>query len=587
VLRFPRALLLAVLLATALGLPSLFADFYCDDQGMVLRLEGAADFPMPDPFHLYSFASGRPSERHLLVDRGVFPWWTTNGLRLSFFRPLSSALFTLDHALAGRRPLLYHVSSLAWYAAAVAAAALLLRRLLPEREAALAALLFAVSPAHWMLGSWPSARHVAVSGTFAIAAILLHLRAREQRAARPWLVSLGALACAVLALAGGETALGMFAYIAAYEAMGRQDALANRLRALAPWGALLVTYAVLYKTLGLGVRGSGAYVDPLGQPGVYFSLLPARLAVFADAALFGIPSELSALAPQAVPILAALGIAAIVVFAALLRRALRTLDREYARTLAWLLVAAVLATLPGAAGIPGDRILFLPNVAICSALALILLRAGTRGTASALAALPARVGVALFALVHLLLGPLWFAFNAARLASTSHAALLSASRAEIPARPDVNVVGIGLSDPLVGMYLGSALWIAARPEPRPRAVYLLSMSAHDHRVRRTDDRTLELTVLNGALLEGAFESVFRSPSTPLHAGDVVPFGAWTARILADTAGRPTRFSVTFDRSVDDPSIALLVWRDGALRALAPPALGQAVLVTHERGPMGI
>ena len=45
-LRFPRALWLAVLFATALALPSLFADFYCDDQGMVLRLEGAANSPI-------------------------------------------------------------------------------------------------------------------------------------------------------------------------------------------------------------------------------------------------------------------------------------------------------------------------------------------------------------------------------------------------------------------------------------------------------------------------------------------------------------------------------------------------------------
>ena len=170
------------------------------------------------------------------MDHGPLPWWTSDGLRLSFMRPLSSALFALDHALAGRHPLLYHVHSIAWYAAAIAAAALLFRRLLPEREAALASIVFAVAPAHWMLAAWPSARHVAVSGAFAIAAITLHLRARAQSGNRAALATLGAIGSAVFALAGGETALGIFAYVAAYELVGRRDALAIRLRALAPWG---------------------------------------------------------------------------------------------------------------------------------------------------------------------------------------------------------------------------------------------------------------------------------------------------------------------------------------------------------------
>ncbi len=59
------------------------------------------------------------------------------------------------------------------------------------------------------------------------------------------------------------------------------------------------------------------------------------------------------------------------------------------------------------------------------------------------------------------------------------------------------------------------------------------------------------------------------------------------QILEESAGRPTRFSVLFDRSVDDPSLALLIWKAGALRALAAPSVGKQVLVKHELGPMGI
>ncbi|HEX3852072.1 MAG TPA: hypothetical protein VHW01_13965 [Polyangiaceae bacterium] len=582
--RFPRVLWLVGILAVLLSLPSVFADLYTDDQGMVLSIEGVAPPPIPGPFHLYTFMTGAPGERDKMVELGEIPWWSVNGIRISFFRPLSSALLTLDHAIAGRRPLFYHLHSVAWYVAAALSAAALFRRLLPEHEAAIAALLFVVAPAHWMLGAWPSARHVAISGTFTIWALILHLEARHRTSARG--LTLGALACAVLALAGGETALGVFGFVASYELLGRREPLAGRLRALLPWGALFLTYAALYRALHYGVRNCGAYVDPIAQPLTYLSLLPTRLAVYLDSALLCVPSEISMLSARATPILAAMGVAAGLLFMALFRRALRELGSEQSRTHAWLFLGALLAVLPGIASIPGDRVLFLPDLALAPGLAVVLLYAGVKTEAAPLVLL-SRIGLGFFALVHVVLAPLLFLFGAENLASTSHAAITAASHAEIPVRANLSVVGIGLSDPMVGMYLASALYVAPRPEPRPRAVQLLSMAAHDHSVTRTDDRTLEVTIRDGTMLEGALDYLFRPPSNPLHIGDTLPIGAWSIRILDETAGRPSRFSITFDRSVDDPSLAFLIWKDKALRALVPPKVGEQVLIKHEDGPMGM
>ncbi|MEI9936157.1 MAG: hypothetical protein WDO69_02925 [Pseudomonadota bacterium] len=58
---------------------------------------------------------------------------------------------------------------------------------------------------------------------------------------------------------------------------------------------------------------------------------------------------------------------------------------------------------------------------------------------------------------------------------------------------------------------------------------LLSMPARDHVLKRTGERSLEM-----------------------------PLADWTVQILEESAGRPTRFSVSFDRSVDDPSISVLI-----------------------------
>jgi len=574
------------LVSALLALPSLFADFYCDDHAMVLAVEGIAPTPIPGSFHLYSFMTGAPGERDQLVRESAIPWWSVDGIRLSFCRPLSSALLTLDYAVAGRNPLFYHVHSIAWYVLASLAAAMLFRRLLPERAAALAALLFAVSPAHWMAAAWPSARHVAISGVFSAIALLLYVEARERADADARKHLLGSFGCAALALCGGETGLALFGYVAAYELIGRRESLAIRLRALAPWGALFVAYAAVYKGLGFGVRGIGGYVDPIGQTSAYLKLLPGRLAVYLDAALLCIPSEFSLMVPSSSRVLGTLGVLATLAFSGLLRRASRALDPALRRTLGWVLVGGLLAMLPGAASIPGDRVLLQTDLALAPALSLVLLHAGRAAKSVALTWF-ARAGVALFGLVHGALAPLSFAFFARQLASSSHTALEIAARAEIPARPGLAVAGIGLADPLVGMYLPASLYLAPRPKPLPVAVQLLSTSAHDHWVKRVEERKLEITVIDGALLEGTFEALFRPESAPLRVGDRAPVGNWVVQILEERSGRPTRFSVSFDRPLDDPSLALLVWKDGGLRALPAPRIGEGVLVKHELGPMGI
>jgi hypothetical protein len=586
VLRFPRVLWAVAFLSLLLGLPALFADFYADDQSMVLAIEGVAPAPVPGPFHLYSFMTGATGERDWLVKLSALPWWAVDGIRLSFLRPLSSVLLILDHALAGRHPLFYHLHSMAWYASAALSAALLFRRLLPEREAALASLLFVVAPAHWMLAAWPSSRHIAISGVFSVVALLLHVEARERGVGGRRALAAASFGCAVLALCGGETALALFGYVAAYELLGRRESLALRLRALAPWGVLFVAYAASYKGFGFGVRAAGGYVDPIAQTRDYLALLPSRAAVYLGAALLCVPSELSMIVQKSGRILAALGVVAALAFGALLRRAAHALDAELKRTLGWLLVGAALSLLPGVASMPGDRVLFQANLALAPALSVVLLHAG-RAAGPLVVTWLGRLGVALFGLVHVALAPLSFVFGAWQLATSSHVAMDAAAKAEIPARPGLAVVGIGLADPLVGMYLPASLYLAPRPEPRPSAVQLLSTSAHDHWLMRTDDRTLDITVVGGALLEGALEALFRPPSKPLRTGDRIPLGAWTVRILDESAGRPTRFSVSFDRSLDDPSLAFLIWKDGGLRALAVPRVGERVLVKHELGPMGI
>lgn len=584
-LRFPRALWIALALGFLVSSPALFGSLALDDQFMVLRMEGA--FPAPDrgPFGVYEFASGAPYDHLRVPDGCISPWWVAQGARAVFFRPLASALLWLEHSLTGRDPLPYHLDSIAWYLAVVALASRLLRRLLPGREAALATLLFAVAPVHYMIAAWPASRHLSISAAFGLVALLLHLRAREDGADRAWTEPL-ALGSTAVALLGGESALAVFAFVFAYEWLGREEPVAGRVRALVPWGALLLAYAALYRARSYGVSDSAAYLDPTRYPFDYLRELPTRFFTLAEASLLGASSELTNfLPPRVTTVFALAGAGAVVAIGLLLRRALRTCEPGERRNLGWLIAGALLAVLPGAAGFPGDRILLLPSVATAAILAVVLLRARTPSGETPEAPLAVRLGVGFFALVHVVLAPVAFFGNVSAGVHLTSVGLDIARGAELPSRPGVRVVAIALSDPYVGFYLPSQIWFAPHAAPLPQTVQLLSMARHDHLVKRTDERTLEIDVLDGTLFETRFERLGRAPGTAFAPGDVVALGTWTVRILETVEGRPARFSVTFDASVDDPSIGLVSWRDGAIRALPAPAIGQEVLVRREPGPM--
>jgi hypothetical protein len=81
-----------------LALGTLSAGFILDDYAFVGWLEGTSPRRVT-PFDLYEFASGERAENFEMVRRGPWPWWTDLDFKIRFFRPLSSALLFIDHAV--------------------------------------------------------------------------------------------------------------------------------------------------------------------------------------------------------------------------------------------------------------------------------------------------------------------------------------------------------------------------------------------------------------------------------------------------------------------------------------------------------
>ncbi len=316
-----RLVVASAVLAGLLVLPALNMGYVLDDYMHLAALEGLPS--LASRFDLFTFANGDPEITTPFIERGPFPWWTYPRVRLSFFRPLSSALHWGEHALFGRAPVLAHVHSLLWYAAVAAIVAGLYRRTLPAGAAVLAALLYVIDETHLMPAAWLANRNALVAAAPGLLGLWAHLRAREDgwKPGRFWsVIGLG------LGLAGGEAALGAFAYVLAYELTAAPGTLKARLVALWPAVALGVVYVGFYKALGYGARDSAIYIDPASTPLRFLAVAPARALALLGALVLAAPVDLWMFKESAKPgLVAAGGVAAIVTWL-LLRRVSPRLD---------------------------------------------------------------------------------------------------------------------------------------------------------------------------------------------------------------------------------------------------------------------
>ena len=586
---------LALLLAT----PSLAAGFFADDYYQIARLEGWAGFDGSN-LDLFNFVPRDPAELARLHRLGIVPWFTAPDLHLAFFRPLTSALMWLDHTLWGRAPLPYHLHTLLWYAVMLAAAVLLLRRVLPPGLAALAVVLFCLDDAHAMAAGWVAARSASVACGLGMLGLLAHMHWRERRW---WPGSLLAPLAFAGALAAGEMAVGMLCYLFAWELVRRRR---GWWQALVPAAVLLVGYAASYLLTDSGARGSGGYLDPLGDPAGFARALPGRVLLLLGSLFGATPLDLLNVEPGlSLPLLIA-GAGFCLVVAVWLPAALRRLTPDEAAAVRWLGPGALGSLLVGTPALLGERLLLAASLGGAVVLA-VLLRDGWRRWRAGERRPWAAVGLLALGVPNLVLAPILlpaktvmfvgFCDNYRRLAREADIAAPVPARVVILAMEDLLAIHLPL---LRAMELGlgadelrrlrAALergGPAVEALPRPdrfgyRRTTVLSVATTEHRLKRTAPDTLELSTPRGTLLDGPWAVTMRRPDRALARGSVVQLGDFRATVLDDHQGRPTRVAFRFDRSLEDPSLVLLAVVGGQLQRFQPPPLGVDIALPRGR-----
>lgn len=579
----PSFFRVVLILALALTAPTIGVAFYADDYVLFAYLEKA--LPGSPPWYdLYHFTAGASRPAQPSSESVGAPWWAHPELKIHLVRPLTSALLSLERAAFGDAPLGYHVVSIALYVGLVAAAGRLFLRVLPGAAGALAMLIFAVSASHVHPVGWISCQHLLLAALPVVLGLLAYLRYREE-GWRPGRY-LGPLGLGI-GLLGGEAALGGAGYWVAYKLAGpvppdRAGDVRARAAGAAPVLGLLVYFGA-YKAYGGGTANTGGYVDPLANPLAFAASAAARLPALLGNAIMSVPSELMSAFPKG-PFIA-VGLAATAGIALLYRACLPAIPERERAALRWLVPGALLALCTTLGGFPGSRLLLLPSLGFAPLFAVIVLRGLRRASSPGPAPWLRRAGAGLLGFMHVALAPLLLLAGAGSIADIARKLAEAARTAEIGAPPGKRVFLAAASDPMVAMYPAALL---ALESPGTLSCWsALSMAKAPHRLTRTGPSSFTLAPIGRPLLTGAFEVLYRAPTAPFRPGDQVTHCGATIRVAEVEDGKPSRIEVDLGAPLDDPGLVLLAWRDGRLRRIAPPAVGEAVELPWSPGPMGL
>lgn len=566
--------LMLAALAVMLALPSLWTGLVLDDYFHYAAFRDVPVFSnFFSPMGMFSFVDGNAERTRLLMDIGVLPWWTLEGLRWNLWRPLAVFTHWLDYTLWPDHFWLMHFHSLAWMGALVVVVTLLYRRIMGAGwMAGLAALGYAVDDAHALPICWLANRNALLAAFFGACTILFHDRWR--RDGKRW-AALFALISLALGVGANEGAIAACAYLFAYAVFIDGGGFWRRMLSLVPYALLVVIYRACYQWGGYGAWGSAAYLDPIASPVGFLKALLVREPILLLRQWAIPPSSVFVSLPKmgtpAMLITAVLCLIALVIlFVPLLRRL------PVARF--WCL-GMVLALVPSCAANPDDRLLLFSGLGAMGLLAQFVNAAGKDLYLSFPLVRRALVWpvCAILILVHLILAPVLLPLEISRFAAYGAQLVDVIDRAPLDQRAKDQIVVVTNA---TNHHVTSGLQIlkAVQGEPIPGHVRGLAPISH-RRVplyfTRTDDRTLKMRS------EGGFPwSLFRDDDHPFAPGDRVELTGMTVQITSPAdEGWPVEVTYRFSVPLEHPSLVWLQLEDG-LEPFIPPAVDETVVLNR-------
>jgi hypothetical protein len=570
----PHATRTALLAAVGLALPFCATGFFMDDGYHQTLLDGSTLWP-GDRWHLFTFATGNPDDAPRFIQGGFAAWWSNPELFFSFFRPLTAVVANAERAVVGSFAPLMHLHSIAWYAVLVAVVGRLFERALGvgAAVASLSVVLFAIDDSHALASGWIANRNALLSSVPAVLAVLAHLRWRTEG----WSPGLPlSVLGAVVGLLAGESALGALAYLVAWEVTVGPGAWRTRLAALAPMALVGVGFVAVYRWSGSGAFGSGLYVDPLRETGSFLAQAPGKALALIAAQFLGATADVWMALPPVRPALIGSGVVTLVMLSAMVKRLWPELPEPERASVKWLSLGAAGSLVPVLATFPLNRLLLLPSIGGAALTAVLVMRAW-RHEARWLRVL-AR-GLLVCTLVPSALG--W---------PLTAAALGLGSRVQVRGPMETSLSDEALSghvfafsapDPSAAMY--AAMTRTRLGRPAARSWNTVTFANVRLRLSRLDERTVDVQVLDGVLLDSTFEQLFRPPDVPVQRGMKVRLAKAELEVTQATDGRVRGLLLRFDEALESGAVTFVKWTGDGLEPLVVPVVGQALELPAPNG----
>jgi hypothetical protein len=577
-LSHPSVPFIAVILAVGLTLPSLWNGFALDDH--IHRNILLSDTPMSVRFmsalNLFCFVSEENSWRFEAGKKlGSVPWWSPDDSKVCFFRPVTSITHWFDYQFWPNTPTLMHLQSLTWFGMLVFFVSLLYRRILGVKwVAGLAALFFAVDPAHGIPAGWLANRNVLIAGVFGALCLIVH----DQWKQKGWRFGflLGPL-CFALALLSKEAGIAIGAYLLSYTLFLEQGSIRKRLIHFIPYALVFLSWSVTYVLLDCGTSNFAVYTDPLNEPLLYLKAIFLRAPVY----LLGqwiLPVGLHyAIWPSIIH-------RAGLIFSVLLIFILFPLIRKDRTAQFWTL-RMFLSLLPICAVLPGDRNLLFVGLGAMGLLAqwiYWMVHTGWKVPSLPLRVFT-RIMVVIFILIHLLIHPILLPRSSRGMAVMDEK--IKRASASLPPGSETEAwMFILTNNPLYMFFVSSVQREIMNQGGQFTPFLALSSGNHSVTYTRKDVYTINVQSANGSLTD--LDNRPLGKEYAMQPGQIVRLNNVVVEVLEVSNGLPSRVQFRFRFPLDDPGFLWFRWEKGIYVPFSPPDVGEAVTIEGARFPRG-
>ncbi len=533
------------------------------------------------------FFNRTPQDMTLMKNYGMFPWWTSDNIRLGLWRPFTAFTHWLDYRLFPDSPALMHAHNIAWFAAIVFLLTVVYRKLMGAGwVAGLAALLFLLDGNTYFPVAFVANRGFMLSLFFGLLCLYEHHQWRSAKSRFGLVLSALFLALSLLANEGGAST---FAFILAYALVLEPDSFRRRVLTVLPAILVIVLWRTIYEAQGFGLRNLELYIDPAHEP-LQFArevipramvLLAGQLPFFSPDALFAVNPLLR---PKAVALYCVSAMAVLTVLLPWVRRD---------KTAAFWFAVMMLAAIPAATVAPTSKNLGFVAVGAYGLIASFVAGLNARPSrlpASLIYRIPAWAVCALLLLMHIpgAIAGRVFAVNA--LAVTAEKMNYYSNIDNSPDAENKDVIVVNAPCWFCLAYAPS--YKAYHHQPLPKTMRILVPGLTSFDVERTDDKTL--------VIQSQAPDIFSCDNFgPVHViyavrafnllscsrfkkGDHCDRGSLTVKVLEmDSSDLPSRVAFRFDHSLDSPDFHWLQfdWRTKSYQSFKIPAIGQSATLS--------